>query len=115
MAVRRLLLQRCEQAAHRLVLEVGSGLEDKLVGGKLVGDKLVGDRLAYRAAAWDKLVGDMHRAAGSASVTGVDIGREETVLVDTYRAAGEDKRREGTDQEAFGRAASRGSQVTYLN
>ena len=110
MAVPRLLLQRCEEAACRLVLEVGSGLEDKLVRGKPVGD-----RLAYRATAWDKLVGDMHQAAGSASATGVDIGREETVLVDTYRAAGEDKRREGTDQEAFGRAASRGSQVTYLN
>ena len=113
MAVPRLLLQRCEEAACRLVLEVGSGLEDKLVGGKLVGDKLVGDRLAYRAAAWDKLVGDMHRAAGSASATVVDISREETVLVDTYRAAVLDRRREGTDQEAFGRAASRGSQVTY--
>ena len=109
MAVPRLLLQRCEEAACRLVLEVGSGLEDKLVRGKPVGD-----RLAYRAAAWDKLVGDMHRAAGSASATVVDISREETVLeVDTYRAAVLDRRREGTDQEAFGRAASRGSQVTY--
>ena len=89
---------------------MGSGLEDKLVG-----DKPVGDRLAYLAAAWDKLVGDMHRAAGSASATGVDISREETILGDTYRAAEEDRRQEGTDQEAFGRAASRGSQVTYLN